>query len=261
MALPCSSRRTPNRVVVTDAGRVLIEYAERVLAEMSELRRRVLAATDASTEELQIAASLTVADYVLPQIFARLQAAMPHLRIEMEVANSERVVAVLRAGQIDIGFVETSIRSNDVDIRVFRRDELVVVAPTQHRWARVSEIDIEEFASEPLIVREPGSGTRDVAEAYLREHLDLSALNVIATISDIEAIKTAVEHEMGVSILSLSSVRKELRLGTVIVRPLRHISMLRDMSFVTMPGRALRADTSELIVLLERAAAQEHAPR
>lgn len=244
--------RTPNRVVVTDAGRVLVEYAERVLSEISELRRRVGAANDVSTEDLQIAASLTVADYVLPPTLARLQASMPHLRIQMEVANSERVTAALRAGQIDIGFVETTIPADGVDLHVFRRDELVVVAPGQHRWARVTEIDLDDFVSEPLIVREAGSGTRDVAEAYLREYIDPSQLNVIATISDIEAIKAAVESEMGVSILSLSSVRKELRLGSVIVRPLRRISMLRNMSYVTVPGRALRTGTAELIALLER---------
>lgn len=244
--------RSSRSVSITDSGQMVMEYAERVLRDCQELRRRIDDTTGSPRVPLAIASSLTVANYVLPPTLARLKARLPAVISTVTVANTEHVVTALRAGEIDLGLVEGNLDASGLVVQRFRHDELVVVAPVGHRWADVAEIELDDFRQEPLIVREQGSGTRQVAERYLRgAGVEPDDVNIVAEISDIEATKGAVESGLGVAVLSLSSLRKELRLGTVVVRPLRGLSMLRDMSTVSVEGRPLTAPAAELVRMLD----------
>ena len=161
------------------------------------------------------------------------------------------MVAALRAGEADVGFVEADVDRAGIDVEPLHADELVVVAPATHRFAQMSEIALEDLAAEPLIEREAGSGTRRVAEEHLKAAgFDLNRLRVAAELSEIEAIKATVEAGLGVAILSRATLAKELELNTLVARPLAGAPVRRQVSAVTVSGAIQLPAVRELIELV-----------
>lgn len=247
--------RTRRRVDLTPAGVAFFEHAERILAEAELAQRSVAAAGGAVAGELAIAASLTTAAYVLPPAVAALVAAHPDVRVAMRVENTEDVVHGLLRGDADVGFVEGDVHADGVRLERFSEDELVVIVAASHRLAASDEIRLTDLAAEPFVQRESGSGTRQVAETALANAgFDPATLRVVAELSGIDAIKSAVEAGLGLAIVSALTIRKELRLNTLVARPIEHVEMRRPLSAVFAAGRAESAAARELVSLAARRA-------
>jgi DNA-binding transcriptional LysR family regulator len=130
-------------------------------------------------------------------------------------------------------------------------DELEIVAAASHRFASMNEIPLDDLASEPLVVREIGSGTRRVSEERLQAAgLQLERLHITAVLTGIEAIKAAVEAGLGVTIVSRATLAKELALGTLVSRPLAETPIRRSMFAVTISGGVELPAARELTHLL-----------
>lgn len=200
--------RSTRRVRLTAAGAALLARTDELLREHADARRAVAAAEGRIAGDLRIAASLTIGAYVLPPALAELVRRHPEVRTRVTIQNTEQVVASLRTGRADLGFVEGEpVDDPAIVFRTIRDDELVVVAPRTHRFALLEQIPLAELASEPFVLREPGSGTRQVAEARLRAAgLDVGGLRVVVELSGIDAIKAAVAAGLGISIISRSAV-------------------------------------------------------
>jgi DNA-binding transcriptional LysR family regulator len=244
--------RSRRRVRLTPAGAALVDRADALLAGFAEARRAVAAARGAAEGDLRVSASLTVGNYLLPEALARLGRRHPALRLRVTVDNSERVVAALLSGAADVGFVEDEVERAGLTVAGALDDELVIVAPAAHRFAALAEVPPEELAAEPLITREAGSGTRRVAEQHLRSAgLAPETLRVAAELSQIETIKASVEAGLGVAILSRSTLRKELALGTLVARALAGVPMRRRLVAVTVTGATALPAALELVSLAE----------
>lgn len=249
--------RTRRRVDLTQSGAAFYEHAERILSEAERARRAVAASQGAITGELDVAASLTTASYVLPPALAALVAAHPDVLLSMRVENTEDVVHGLLRGDADVGFVEGDVRADGIRLEPLFEDELVVIAPAGHRLAQRDEIRLADLAAEPFVNREHGSGTRQVAEAALeRAGLDARELRVVAELSGIDAIKSAVEAGLGLAIVSALSIRKELRLGTLVARPVEGVELRRPLAaaFATQHAESPAARELVRLVLSRRTA-------
>ncbi|MGH3002863.1 MAG: LysR substrate-binding domain-containing protein [Gaiellaceae bacterium] len=243
--------RTRRSVRLTAAGVAFRRHAEAVLAESAAGRRAVAAAQGAVEGDFTVAASLTIGSYVLPPALAVLVHRHPALRPLVRVENTQQVVAELRAGTIDLGFVEGVVDDPAVSLERIGRDELVLIAPAGHRFEAYVEVPLAELAAEPLVVREQGSGTRQVAELHLRAAgLRAEDLRVVAELTGIEATKGAVESGVGVAIISAGAVKKELRLGTLVARPVAGLSIEREINAAVATGRLLAPAVPELLGIL-----------
>jgi len=243
--------RSRRRVALTPAGAALLEWAYRLLADSQAARRAVAAAQGRVTGALRIAASLTVASYLLPGPLVGLTRAYPEVRIFMRVQNTREVSAALHEGHADVGLIEGELDHDGLVLQVLREDELVVIAHAGHRFADDDEIEFQELVAEPFITREPGSGTRQVAEAELRRAgFAPEQLRTIAELSGIEPIKAAVEAGLGVAIVSALSIRRELQQQTLIARPIRGASMRRHLSAAFAAGQPPLPAARELVRLL-----------
>lgn len=243
--------RTRRRTLLTAAGAAFLDPARRALADLTAARAAVAAADGAVEGDVAIAASLTVGSYVLPPALARLLGRYPGVRPLVTIENTRRVVDALDSGAIDVGFVEGSVDEAAVTLLPIGRDELVLVAARGHRFERLTEVPLGDLMAEPFVLRERGSGTRQVAEAHLRAAgFEPEALRVVAELSGIEAIKSTVETGVGVSIISGSTIRKELRLGTLIARPLAGLSIEREISAALPADRATAPAVRELLRFL-----------
>lgn len=227
--------RTSRRVRLTAAGAALLARSGGLLRELAETRRAVAAAEGRVAGELAVAASLTIGAYVLPTALARIVARYPELSVRVTVENTEQVVASLLEGRSDIGFVEGDLVEPDLVLHPLGDDELVVVAPEAHRFAAVENVALADLVREPFVVREPGSGTRQVAERHLRAAgVDPSELRVVAELSSIDAIKGAVAAGLGVSIVSLSALPRGGAAWRLVARRVQGLRLTRQFAGATL---------------------------
>ncbi|MGN6168783.1 MAG: LysR substrate-binding domain-containing protein [Solirubrobacteraceae bacterium] len=229
--------RSRRRVRLTPAGAALMTRVDELLGGFAEARRVVAAARGAVEGELRVAASRTVGTYLLPGLLATLGRRYPLLQLEVSIENSERVVRTLLGGRADIGYIEDRVARPGIVLEALLEDELAIIAPSRHRFADMNEIPPEDIAAEPMVVREPGSGTRRVSEEHLRTAgVQVEALHIAAELTGIEAIKAGVEAGLGVSILSRTTLAKELALGTLVARPLAGMVIRRTIFSATSAG-------------------------
>ena len=244
--------RTTRRVRLTPAGAALLGRSETLLREHAEARRAVSAAVGRIEGDLQVAASLTIGAYVLPPALVTLALRHPEVRVRVTIENTEQVVGSLLAGRADIGFVEGELSASGVVLHTLRSDELVLIAPASHRFASMEEIALPDLLSEPFVLREQGSGTRQVAEAHLRNAgVDPDALRVIAELSGIDAIKAAVAAGLGVSIISRSALPGGGGAAGLLHRRIAGVRLTREMAAVTLAASTPLPAAQSLLAVLQ----------
>ena len=225
------------QIALTDAGRVLLRYANAAAETMSEARRALAALNDEVVGELRLGASTTVAQYVLPRMLGAFLRQHPQVRLSLVSGNTERIVEAVAEERVALGIIEGPAMRRDVKTERMMRDQMVLIASPQHAWARLGEIEPAELARMPLLMRERGSGSRRVVERALKKTgLPLRSLKVVMELDSTEAIISGVESELGVGFVSRCAVTKVLRLGTVRIVAVKGLEIPGDFSFVRVAG-------------------------
>jgi len=224
--------RTHNRISLTEAGIKVYDYSDRIFALNAEMENAVREITGEISGVLIIGASTTIAEYMLPALLGDFKKKYPDVGIRLKVSNSDGIVSMVENNTIDLGVVEAPVSNKNLVVENCRMDQLVLVVPPDHVLSKQKVFDVQQLHNYPYICREEGSGTREVLRDVLHQHgLEQSELNVVMELGSPEAIKGAVEAGMGVSILSRSTVGKELRLGTLVAVTLDP-AIERPFSFV-----------------------------
>ncbi len=224
--------RTHNRVSLTEAGRIVFEYAEKIFEQYAEMENAIREMTDDISGSLTIGASTTISEYMLPALLGEFNTRNPDVRLRLRVSNTEGIVSMVENNIIDLGVVEGLVNNKNLLVEVCRQDELVLIVPPKHELAGHDSIRIKDIVSYPFICREEGSGTREVILDYLYSlGMDKHALNNCLELGSPEAVKGAVEAGMGITIVSSASITKELKLGSLVSIPLDP-PLSRDFSFV-----------------------------
>lgn len=151
----------------TSAGQALYPEAKTAVAALEAAQAAVDAQVREHPRAVQLAASQTISEYLLPGWLADFRAANRHVRLHVDVTRTQHVLTAVREGPAEIGFVEGADRVDDLETVVLHRDQLVAVVSAGHRWARRRSLRAAELNSEPYLARETGSGTRAVADLAL----------------------------------------------------------------------------------------------
>jgi DNA-binding transcriptional LysR family regulator len=208
--------RTHNRIALTDAGKLVFQYADRILEHYRAMDNAVRELTGDISGVLIIGASTTIAEYMLPALLGDFKSKYPEINIRLKVSNTEGVVNMVENNAIDVGVVEGPVSNKSLVVEVCREDQLVLVTPPKHPLAGNKLVPVEDLADYPYICREEGSGTREVIFEYLAAAgLGAPDLNIVMELGSPEAIKGAIEAGMGVSVLSRATIGKELQLGSL----------------------------------------------
>ena len=224
--------RTPSKIILTPAGELAMQYAERILNLTTEMETRLVEMSDHANGTLMIGASTTIADYMLPQMLGVFKSRFPQVQVRLAVANSQTIENRVIDHSLDVGLVESPSHHPSLVSQAFYQDELVVICAADHAWAAYTSIHPEQLINEPFIGREPGSGTREVVDQYLREHdAQPELLDVVMELGSPEAIKGAVETGLGVSVVSKATVIKERELGKLVAIPFNP-PLRRDLTLV-----------------------------
>src|SRR5438105_9669170 len=214
--------RTKGRIAITAAGALALEYAERILALSAELDTRMKELSGQLAGPLLIGASMTIGEYVLPQLIGKFKARFPAVMPTLFVGNSEAVQERVAERTLDLGFIEGDSHLASLSSEVCCEDELQVVCAPSHPLAQERFALPSALTQHPYINREPGSGTREVIDRYLaKAGVAPDSLNVVVELGSPEAIKGLVATGLGFAIMSHVIVAKELQLGQLVQIPLR----------------------------------------
>lgn len=230
--------RLGNKISLTEAGRVLLEYSERILAEYRRLDYSMHLLHNEYSGQLRLGASTTIAQYVLPPILAEYTRQYPKIKLTLIETNSRNVEQALQEHSIDLGMVEGVFRLPNLRYEAFLCDELVPVSSIQEGGEPEEEISFEEFRQIPLILRERGSGTLDAIEAVLAEKgVKLSSLNVRMHLGSTEGIKSFLKHSPCLGIVSIFAIRRELEENVFRITDIVGLRFQRQFCFVSQQGQ------------------------
>ncbi|GAB2522871.1 LysR family transcriptional regulator [Paramicrobacterium agarici] len=241
--------RGPRGSTLTHDGAIVADWASDVVAAARGLRSAAEALRDSQQSHVRVAASKTVAEAFLPRWLAVLRAERPQVALHLTAQNSHEVQDAVEAGDADVGFVESPGVRRGLRHAEVARDRLVVVVSPQHPWARRRRpVTDAELARTPLVVREPGSGTRTTFESALAH------LNPVAPTLELDsnaAVRISVASGAGPAVLSELAVADAVRSGELVTVPTER-EFARRMRAVWLPGTV--HDAAELLVSIARRA-------
>ncbi|MCW9013301.1 MAG: LysR family transcriptional regulator [Gammaproteobacteria bacterium] len=244
--------RTHNRVSLTEAGQRVYGYSDRIFELYDEMENSIRELTGDVSGVVTLGASTTIAEYMLPFLLGDFKAQNPEVNIRLKVSNTEGIVAMVENNIIDLGIVEASVNNKNLQVDVCRRDQLVAIMPPSHPLANTGgALTPQQLVPYPFICREEGSGTREVINEYLHDHVGSDELTICLELGSPEAIKGAVEAGMGISIMSYSTVAKELKLESLAAVPLDP-PLDRPFSFVHQRHKFKARAMEELLAFAKK---------
>lgn len=229
--------RVGRRLVLTGAAQLAVDYARRIvrLTEEAEAALREVAGLKRGT--LGIGASTVPGTYLLPGLLGAFRTRHPEIQLSLRIGDTREVAEWVRRGSVDFGVIGETREETGLSVTPFRRDELVLIAPQGHPLARRRSIDAEALASEPLILREPGSSTRETLERAMAAAG--RAPTVLFELGSTEAILRAVAAGLGASVVSELAVAGGHHPRSLRVRRATRLDLTRHLAVVTHPDARL----------------------
>ncbi|KAB7708207.1 LysR family transcriptional regulator [Bacillus aerolatus] len=242
--------RTTKKVDLTPAGHILYNKAEKMLFLMSEIQNELQMLKGEVAGKLNIGASLTIGEHVLPFLIAEYKKDYPLVDVRLKMCNSEQIIEKLYKHELNLGFIESMLSYPNLKQVPFQEDELILIASSRSQIVTNSVLSKKDLTTFPFIIREKGSGTRQVIEDSLRKNeVDPNELKTVLELEHTESIKSAVEADLGISIISKSAVKKELQLGTLKEVKIEDVKLTRHFYMVYFE-EALQLTSEKLIELV-----------
>ncbi|MDX2766291.1 LysR family transcriptional regulator [Streptomyces europaeiscabiei] len=242
--------RSPRGSRLTDAGALVTDWARRIVEAAEAFDVGAQALRDRRDSRLRVAASMTIAEYLLPGWLIALRASRPDTAVSLLAGNSTVVAERLLADEADLGFVEGPTVPAGLDAAVIAHDHLIVVTSPSHPWARRRKpLDAAELAATPLILREKGSGTRQVLEDALG-----SLARPLIELSSTTAVKSSALSGAGPAVLSELALGEELSARRLVRIPLNGVRLRRSLRAVWPTGHRPTGPARDLLGLTRGAA-------
>lgn len=248
--------RHGRRIVLTYAGHVLLGYARRMFALEREMEEATDALRDVKVGEINLAANRTTGVYVLPSIVSQFHALYPRVKLNIAILNSHEIIEQTLDWTLDFGMVEGEPHSlpQELQVKIFATDELILVVSSEHPWSKLNEIHPKALQEEHLLLREQGSGIREVITHSLAQHG--VQVQPLLLLPDNEAIKQMVISGVGAAIVSALTIRRELLSGELVHIPIAGVDLHPELSLIYRIDKHLSPAAKVFCSLLETAHAK-----
>ena len=221
--------RSSTGLQLTEAGQLLLPWARKLLNDTANLQAMMSSLQDVAGE-LRIACSTTAGKYILPQLAARFRLRYPRIHVRIPACASEKVALDLLDGEAHLGVISREVGDANLEIQEFFHDTITLIIPANHRWSGHTFIEPSELLEEPIIMREPTSGTRRVVLEELAKHdISLEDLNVFMELGNAEAIVRTVADGYGVAFVSELAATYPLERGNVMAIPVSDLTLQRTI--------------------------------
>jgi DNA-binding transcriptional LysR family regulator len=229
--------RLPRGMRLTEAGRLLLTYAERIFGLEQAAERAMRELADLEFGELAIGASNTLGTYLLPGLLASFHSRYPKISLSLEIGNTQQIAKGILESRFALGFVEGRVEDEAIEPKEFQRDRIVAVVTPDHPLAKVGTPSVRSLAASPSILREPGSGTREMVERAFASHRVQPRCSL--QIGSSEAVKRAALEGVAVGWISEVCVAEELRTGRLVALQTPRLSLERPLYWLSLRGRHL----------------------
>lgn len=233
--------RGGRRAQLTEAGQLLLEYGDRILALCQEACRAVDDLQKLQGGTLILGASQTTGTYLIPRMMGLFRHLYPQVAVQLHVHSTRRTCWSLVNGQIDLAIIGGEVPAElteSISITPYAEDELALVLPASHPLAVSDQIAKEDLYKLNFITLDAQSTIRKVIDqVLLRANIDPRRLKVEMELNSIEAIKNAVQAGLGAAFLSVTAIDKELQLGDMRCIKIENVVIKRTLSLITNPNR------------------------
>ena len=230
--------RSRSDIVLTQSGKILYKYAKEINALYASAEQELVKYVAPFKGVVTIGASSTIGNYVLPPVISEFKKKYPKSNIQLVIGNTKTTVDSLNEGNINIALVEGNIKKQKLSGEKLFSDEMVLIFPPSHPWAKRSSVSILEVKKEPFILREEGSGTRELIEKFFIKHgIHPQNIKIPFIMGSTEAIKGAVEEGLGISIVSQWAARKERHNGRLKTATFKEDKLVRDFTILSQKSK------------------------
>ncbi len=240
--------RLPRGVRLTAAGRVLAEHAARIFGVEQTAEVELAALLGVRRGQLSLGASTTIGSYLVPRVFGAFRRLHPALRLELEIGNTAAIHDLVRQQVVELGLTEGFVTDDDLTTKMFDQDEMVAIAAPGDPILARTPLTTKELVALPLLMRERGSGTREVIEAaFAKKRL---VVEPVMSLGSTEALKNAVAAGLGVAIVSRLAVELELVGGSLVAIEVSDLVIRRALHLVELRGKSRSPAASRFVELL-----------
>ncbi|RKD29526.1 LysR family transcriptional regulator [Thermohalobacter berrensis] len=217
---------------LTEEGKLLFKYTLK-LDRLSKKAKHNLRNKTSLIKRYNVGATLTIGGYVLPEIIGKYRQKNENIDVILYVDNTENIIKKLFNGDIDLGVIEGPFNRGKVKYKKFKDDELVLAVSPLHPFAEKDFVNIEDVLQEKLILREQGSGTRQVFENHLlKAGYSLDDMNVYMEIGNITALISLVQSNLGCTVISKEAIKNSVKNNTLKVVPIKNFLITREFNFI-----------------------------
>ena len=224
--------RSGGKIRPTPEGKLVIQYAERVVSLYENLQRG-LADKKKSIDHLRVGITHTSESNIVSEVLAQYAEQFENMKITIQTDTISNLYEMLKTYKIDIAIVEGAVADPAIKSVMLDTDSLVLCVSNEHPFAKRSLVTVEELKKERMILRLPSSGTRNLFAAHLESrNMSIDDFNVTLEVDNIATIKDLIRRNYGVSILARSACMDELKKGKITVLPIENLSMIREVNIL-----------------------------
>jgi DNA-binding transcriptional LysR family regulator len=231
--------RLAKEAVPTAGGKVLYEYAKRLVALKDEARQSISHIKGKVAGSVIVGGSTIPGEYLLPMMMGGFRKEYPGITVSQVIGDSAIIAEKVLKGECEIGVIGSRPEDKGLTQREFIQDELILIAGPDFPLPTIKKRDVKELLKIPFVIRERGSGSRAAMEKRLSEMgVDPGKLNIVAEMGSTEAIKQAVKAGLGLSIVSSLAVAEDLHYKTLIKVSIGEKKLMRSFYIITSRQRS-----------------------
>lgn len=221
--------RSGREIIPTASGQILVDYARQILDLYDESKLEIDRLNNLLRGTLVIGASTGPGEHILPQLLGRFKAQYPNIEVVLRISRTREIIQQVLERVLEVGIVGATATNDALLFESFIKDELIVIAGSEHRWAGGESVTLNDVLQEPFILQQEGAGVRTMLAAGLAERgVSLDDLNVYMELGLQESVKSAVSENFGLGIISRFAVRQELAFGTLVEIVVQDLPVFRD---------------------------------
>jgi len=229
--------RRGNNIVLTQAGKVLQLHTQELVAIYNKMEEEMASLSGGTKGNLNIGSSTTIAQYILPAMFADFRSKFNDVSLKITTKNTEDIEQGLISGEIDLGFIEGHIKNKQIKYIPFLKDDIVLVGRAGHPWASKKNISIADLLNVPLIMREYGSGTLEVVRFALEKAgLKWNQLNIEMQLDSTEAAKSYLLHSDSLAFISKHAINVAETGNLFEIISIKNLTIQRPLNAIHLHG-------------------------
>ncbi|MCJ7536741.1 MAG: LysR family transcriptional regulator [Anaerolineales bacterium] len=222
--------RQGRSIYLTEIGQALRPMARELVAAARRMEESVFSLQGEVVGEFEIGCSTASGKYLLPGLIARYRRIFPLVRINVLVSSRNSIIKKLISGEVALGISSRRIDHRELEYQDFFTDEVILIVPANHPWAKFRRVFPDDLLDEPMILREESAGTIEVLKKGLLEHdISFDMLNVAMGLGNAEAIEIAVEEGIGVAFISRLAAKRGLEMGKIVEVEVESMSLFRKI--------------------------------